>query len=174
MCCCSDTIESKRSSRHSGEGFPYQDHLAVHDLQLLRMKDSPVSIDTSTHKTETSCEDISHESSPPAPPITDVTMETAQVETHSRSPNHVVHPRYSTPKQDIEHSGFQQSIQHNRTPPPPQVTPLGSIPEKTKGHISPSDCYHHHKPDFKSRSSPMLSGTRFCSEVSDPDHIQQH
>lgn len=138
----------------------------MHNAELLQLKDSPVSIDRLTNRTETSCEDTSHEPSPPAPPITDVTMETAQVETYSGSPD--IHPRYSTPKQDIQQNGFQQSVQHDHTPP--VVTPLHSIPEKAKGYLSASGCG---RPEYKSRSSPMLSGTRFCSEVSDTDCIHR-
>lgn len=135
----------------------------MQDVQLLHLKDSPVSIDRYTHGTETSCDETSRESSPPGPPVTDVVMETAQVETYPGS--HDIHPRYSTPKQDIQHNGFHQSIQHNGAPI--HVTPLDSIPEKAKAHPFPLGG----RSDVRSKSSPMLRGTRFSSEVSNAIHI---
>lgn len=149
--------ESKRSSRHSGQGgFPDQDRFGV---QLLHLKDSPVSVERLTQGTETSCDETSRESTPPDPPR-NVTMETAQLEAYSRSPD--IHPHNSTPKQDIhaQQNGFHhQSPEHSCT----QTTPLDSIPEKTKPHqFALSD-----RPELRSRSSPMLRGTRFSSEVSD-------
>jgi len=119
------------------------------------LKDSPVSVDRFTDRTETSCEEISHEFTPPV----DVTMETAQVEMYPGL--YGIHPRYSTPKQNMQQSSFQQSIQHNGAPP--RTTPLHAIPEKIKqNHFPPSNIQK-----VRSKSSPMLRGTRFCSEVSD-------
>lgn len=152
----SDPADSKRVSRHSGEmGFPDQDHLAVQGVQTSRLKGSPISIDRLTQDTETSYGEMSHESSPPDRPMADFTLETAQVETYSRS--HDVHPRYSTPKQDVQQNGFHQPIHSNGNST--HITPLHSIPEKTRGTLCT-------RPEYRSRSSPMLQGTRFSSESS--------
>lgn len=107
-----------------------------------------------THGTETSYDDTSRESTPPGPPVTGVTMETAQVEAHLESPKH------STPIKEMQQDGFHQSSQHSCSTT--QITPLQSIPEKTREHLTLSD-----RPDFRSKNSPLLRGTRFCSEVSD-------
>ena len=186
--------ESKRSSRHSGQGgFPDRDHFGV---QLLHLKDSPVSADRLTQGTETSCDETSRESTPHCPPR-NITMETAQLEAFSRSPD--IYPHNSTPKQDVhaQQNGFHHQSQafsrssdihpHNSTPKQDvhaqqngfhhqspegsctsQTTPLHSIPERTKTHhFTVSD-----RPELKSRSSPMLRGTRFSSEVSDANIVQ--
>ena len=137
-------------------------------MQLLHLNDSSHSGDRLTQRTDTSCDETSRESTPVDPPIGSVTMETAQVETYSRSPD--IYPRNSTPKLDVHmhHNGLRHSGDHNSTT---QITPLGSIPEKTKDH-------HYHqftlseRPELRSKSSPMLRGTRFCSEVSNASDIQ--
>lgn len=238
----SDTAESKRTSRNLGEaGSPEQSHLTVHNVQLLHLKDSPVSTDRFTQGTETSCDEASRESSPPGLPIvTDVTMETAQVEMYSRSPdvhphhsmpkqdvqqtglhhplqyNCVetsqvetyprspdIHPHHSTPKQDVQQNGLHHPLQYNcvetsrveaysRSPDihthhstprldaqpnglhqslqyngtATHTTPLHAIPEK-RGYVPPGM-----RPEFRSKSSPMLRGSRFSSEVSDTNTIK--
>ena len=160
QCCFSES----RSSRHSGQGgFPDQDRLAV---QLLHLKDSQASVDRLTQRTETSCDEISRESTPLGRSTGNITMETAQVERCSRSPD--IHPRNSTPKQDVhaQQNGFHHSGQHSGTT---QTTPLHSIPERAKDHS-----LLHGRPDMRSKSSPMLRGTRFSSEVSNTSKIQQY
>ena len=126
------------------------------------MNDSSHSADELTQKTDTSLDETSRESTPLGQPIGSVTMETAQVETYSRSPDN--YPRNSTPKQDlhVHHNGLYHSNEHNSTT---QITPLVAIPEKTKDH----HCYRFtlcERPELRSKSSPMLRGTRFSSEVS--------
>jgi len=79
-----------------------------------------------------------------------------------------IHPRNSTPQQAADSQS--DLTKHNRTPPPlvtrngtpPQGTPLQAIPERLKQHNLPVNGGQ----SFKSRSSPMLRGSRFCSEVS--------
>lgn len=148
MYCCSDSVGS--SLRHlGGAGYSNHDNLPLHDVELLKLKDSPVSVDRLTERTETSCDETSREFTPP-------TLETAQVEMYPGSSG----PRYSTPKQDMQQSSFLQSIQHNGAPP--QATTLHVIPEKVKqNHLPCSDIS-----EFRLKSSPMLRGARFCSEVS--------
>ena len=202
----------------------------MHNVELLHLKDSPVSIERFTQGTETSCDETSRESSPPEPPITNVTMETAEVETYSPNihPHHSTpkqdvqqddlhhslqyngaettrverypgspdnHPHHSTPKQDVQQNGLHhslryngaetyqgspdiyprhsasvpkldvqqhslhQSLQYNGTAT--HTTPLDAIPERSRGYV-PSTM----RPEFRSKSSPMLRGTRFSSEVS--------
>ena len=191
----SDTAESKRVSRNLGEAsLPDQSHLTIHNVQLSHLKDSPVSTDRFTQGTETSCDETSRESSPPGP--SNVTMETAQVETYSRSPD--VHPYHSTPKQDVQQNGLHHPLQYNcaettrvetyqRSPDihphhstprldaqqnclhqsfqyngtATHTTPLHAIPEKSRDYFPPSM-----RPEFRSKSSPMLRGSKFSSEVS--------
>jgi len=75
-----------------------------------------------------------------------------------------IHPRNSTPQQAVDSQS--DLTKHNHTPPlvttPSQGTPLQAIPERLKQHNLPVNGGQ----SFKSRSSPMLRGSRFCSEVS--------
>jgi len=78
-----------------------------------------------------------------------------------------IHPRNSTPQQAVDSQS--DLTKHNRTPPlvthngtPSQGTPLQAIPERLKQQNLPVNGGQ----SFKSRSSPMLRGSRFCSEVS--------
>ncbi|XP_065911945.1 FERM domain-containing protein 5-like [Dysidea avara] len=135
------------------------------------------SFDRLTDKMETSCE-VSFEQKKPLPsPLLDTqtsALEVSLVETiegRSYLGSLEIHPRNSTPQQVTPVVNSQSDLsQHNGSPPlvtrngtPPQGTPLQAIPERMKQQHNP---LVNGSPSFKSKSSPMLRGTRFCSESS--------
>jgi len=161
---------------HNCSDYLKRDHNGSPELEKsFQDLHSKSSISTSTDKMGTFYETSREPKKTSLSPLLDAqtsAIEVSLVETKEKSylESLEIHPRNSTPKQDssaVDSHSHSSSISPplaGRNGTPPLGTTLQAIPERmTKQRHNP---LLNGGPSFKSKSSPMLRGTRFCSEVS--------